>query len=500
MKKIAGILYLLIPFYLFGQDSLITNGYNKFYYASGKISSEGLLKDGKPDGYWKTFYENGFLKSEGNRKNFELDSVWKFYSDSGNILLIINYKNGKKNGIRTTFLKNEIIEEYFKNDVKDSIAKTFYKDYKIKFKVNYKNGREEGLGVEYSRDGTIIKLIEYKKGYVINTENINRFRDGLKHGLWKTFFDNGKLKTEENYYYGKKDGYFKEYDSNGNLIYIKKFFKDIEIEDAPELASYEVKTDYYKNGKYKIIQSYKNGIPDGIRKEFNQDGSLKKSYTYKNGIITGEGIIDEQGFKQGFWKEYFENGETEAEGEYVNGKKSGNWKFYYKGGKIEQTGNYTKDGKPNGNWKWFYESGNLKKEENFKNGMLNGSYIEKTDTGSIIVKGEYIDGEEEGEWIIEVGDEKEIGSYVAGKKEGEWKHYFANGEINFIGSYIEGNPNGEFIYYWDNKKIKEKGKYLMGLKEGEWSVYDYDGIKIITIRYEDGIEKSYDGNKIIFDD
>jgi antitoxin component YwqK of YwqJK toxin-antitoxin module len=500
MKKLLFILLLFPTGLLFGQDTIVKNGFNKFYYASGNISSEGTMQDGKPNGYWKTYYENGNLKSEGNRKNFALDSTWKFYSDSGRVTVIINYQNGKKNGFRITYLKNESIEEYFKNDVKDSTTYHLYKDGRIKSKVNFKNGREEGQGIEYSPDGNITALIEYKRGYVINTEYINRYRDGLKHGVWKIFWDNEKIKTEENYFYGKKDGYFKEFDREGNLVSIKKYENDYLVEDAPELASYEVKTDYYKNGKVRIVQSYKDNIPQGIRREYSPEGQIVKSYIFRNGIIVGEGIVDEKGLKQGAWKDFFESGEKEAEGEYLNGKKTGQWKYYFRNGKTEQAGAYNANGKPDGKWKWYYESGNVRKEDNFSSGKLNGPYVELSDSGQIIIKGDFEDGLEDGEWIYQAGDEKEVGSYVAGKREGDWKHYFSNGELNFTGSYTEGNPNGEFITFYDNKKIKEKGKYIMGLKEGDWSLYDYDGSKIITIKYEDGIEKSYDGNKIDFDD
>ena len=66
-----------------GGQNINPNGYNKFYYDNGKISSEGKMNNGKPDGYWKTYLPNGKMKSEGNRKNFLLDSAWKFYDDNG---------------------------------------------------------------------------------------------------------------------------------------------------------------------------------------------------------------------------------------------------------------------------------------------------------------------------------------------------------------------------------------------------------------------------------
>ena len=68
------------------------NGYNKFYYDNGALSSEGNMKDGKPDGYWKNYYKNGKIKTEGNRKDFLLDSIWKFYSENGKITKSISYK------------------------------------------------------------------------------------------------------------------------------------------------------------------------------------------------------------------------------------------------------------------------------------------------------------------------------------------------------------------------------------------------------------------------
>ena len=78
--------------------------YKVFRYANDSISSEGTLRDGKPDGYWKTYYENGQLKSEGDRKNFMLDGLWIFYSEEGDTTLAVNYRNDLKNGIRKTYL------------------------------------------------------------------------------------------------------------------------------------------------------------------------------------------------------------------------------------------------------------------------------------------------------------------------------------------------------------------------------------------------------------
>ena len=58
-KHILLVLVVLnvFTFELFSQTN--PNGFNKFYYDNGALSSEGNMKDGKPDGYWKNYYKNG---------------------------------------------------------------------------------------------------------------------------------------------------------------------------------------------------------------------------------------------------------------------------------------------------------------------------------------------------------------------------------------------------------------------------------------------------------
>ena len=111
--------HIILSFFLFlSLQSFSQTDYQVFNYPNGNISSEGTLRDGKPDGYWKTYYENGQLKSEGNRANFLLDGVWRFFSETGDTTLIINYNKGVKQGTRYTFSENEVLEEPFVKDLR----------------------------------------------------------------------------------------------------------------------------------------------------------------------------------------------------------------------------------------------------------------------------------------------------------------------------------------------------------------------------------------------
>ena len=139
------------------QQKVNTNGYNKFYYENGKISSEGSMRDGRPDGYWKTYLPNGKTKSEGNRKNYELDSLWKFYDNNGKIVTEINYLKGKKDGLKRSWDVDGYVvsEENYVADIKQGIDFTYFPPDdsiqtkgKVKMKTPFDKGKENGTAYE----------------------------------------------------------------------------------------------------------------------------------------------------------------------------------------------------------------------------------------------------------------------------------------------------------------------------------------------------------------
>ncbi len=483
------------------QEASGQNGYTKFYYDNKTLSSEGTIREGKPDGYWKTYFENGQLKSEGNRKFFQLDSTWKFYTDEGNLVLEYYYKNGKKNGLRKNYDAKQkflVSEENYENDIKQGATKIYYKSGQLKQLIPFKDGREEGQGVEYDTSGTIITLTEYRSGFVKKQEKINRRdKDGLKQNVWKEFYPNGNLKNECTYLNDLKNGYLKEYNINGNLQNTTKYNNGKLIEDAPELAKLDTKTDYYEGGFIKSSGTYKNGIPEGTFREFSIDGKITSSKIFKDGILVGEGLYDEANKEQGPWKEYHPNGQLKAQGVYKDGKRIGEWVFYYPNGKVEQKGKYDKKGEAQQVWDWYYDNGNLLREENYLNDALDGSTTEYDDAGKVITKGQYLDGQKEGEWVYEMGDYKEIGNYKGDRRDGTWKHFYTpSGKIRFEGNFVDGNPDGKHIYYYPNGKVKEEGKYTVGRKDGNWEYYNEEGIKQLTILYKDDVEIKFDGVKV----
>ncbi len=477
-------------------DSTVT-----FYYPNGQKSSEGILVNGQPDGYWRTFYEVGILKSEGNRKNFKLDSLWRFYDETGKLTLEITYKEGLKHGERRTYFANDILIERFESDVKNGLSERIdYKGRTLQL-IPFDQGFESGIARHFDTTGNIIELITYQKGFIVDRERINRYdSDKKRHGRWKWFYETGELREEGVYRHGLKHGFFKTYDLSGNLKEIVKYQDGEKVDDAGELALLEMRRDYYPNGKVKVEATYRDGVAEGIRREFDEEGNVEKSFTFKNGQLIAEGIIAANGQRQGFWKLYYPDGSLKAQGNYKDNERNGEWEFFHPNGILEQKGSYDEQGRPVGLWKWYYSDGKLLREENYLNGLLDGITTEYSPKGKIITQGDYIEGLEEGTWFYETGDMRMEGDYSSGMRNGNWKYTYNNGQLAFEGRFVDDNPNGTHIFYYPDGKIRETGNYVMGRKNGDWKRYHEDGILILIISYSNGIERKYDGENILDED
>jgi uncharacterized protein len=506
MKKIGLLLYFFLLINLVnGQDSTpLQDGFQVFKYPNGTISSQGLIKNGRPEGFWKSFYVTGVKKSEGKRTNFMLDSIWIFYDQAGDTTEKINYLYGKKNGWYYKYKKDPSAgvyiwsKELFAGDKKEGISYIYYPDGKIQQTIAYNDGKKEGLSKEYDKDGSIITLLEYNNDFLISREKINRTDNkGLKQGSWKDFYPNGSIKSEKNFKDDLLNGYYKEYDNRGKLVltmlYDNGSIVKNKVEDEPDI---EILNKHDSDGKLIYSGPYRNKIPVGIHRDYGKDGKVTNAYVYNdNGLLISEGIVDEAGNRNGKWKDLYSDGKVMAEGQFIDNRRTGIWKFYSPAGKLEQTGSYN-NGRPDGLWTWYYENNAILREEEYFQGKRDGSFTEYSITGDIITQGQYSDGEKNGEWKYKSGDNTEEGKYILGLKDGLWKTYYPEGKIKSKGSYVQGNPDGSQTYFYIDGRVREEQFYQSGIREKTWKKFDEEGNTLLTIAYKNDIEVSINGVKI----
>lgn len=502
MLRTIIFIFSLLPLFASSQEvNRQSKFYKAYYYENGSISSEGQLIDGKPDGYWITYYPNELRKSEGNRKDFQLDGEWKFYDEKGNLKDIISYKEGIKDGFSKKFKDCFLSgESEFQNGIQVGIEREFFPDSsnsKIKQETPYDTGRRDGIGYVYAIDGRILEIITYEKGFISKREKINRKdEEGLKQGIWKEFYANGKLKSESRYKNGELNGYVKNYTPDGKLEEAELFLDDVKQSEEENQADFEIRYTYYDDGNIKSATTYNlAGMKDGVAQFFQRSGAVDSSKVYENGFLIAKGIINRKGVKVGSWETYFLDGKLKSKGDYKSGKKYGKWIYYFNSGQKEQEGFYDNSGLFTGEWRWYYENGNLLRTEEFLRGEEDGMLTEYDINSQIITEGEYLEGEKEGEWYYSLNDHSENGKYLYGERNGYWEFKHPNGKTAFEGVFEGGRPQGKHKYYNQSGVLIREEEYNYGVRDGKWRWYDDDGIEYLIIIYKDGLERKVNGAK-----
>lgn len=482
---------------MFSQEKV----YQKFYYPDSTLASEGWVVGNKPDGQWKNYYPDGTLKSEGKRTNTLLDSIWNFYDEKGFLTQSISYLFGTKNGFTISYYPSfsndkQIVKsmELYVQGKREGKALYYDEDGILIKSIPYENDVKEGNGIEYCENGNACYTLKFRGNQLIDRQRINqRNEQGEKIGIWRDFYENGSVKTEQEFQSGLLQGKTKYYTSNGQLLKTEYFTNDSLVKEFTENINFEEPTEkieYHTNGNIKFKGTYRDSIAVGAQRFYNEEGKIVNAKIYDlHGTLLEEGILTESGIKSGDWKVYYDGILLHSKGKYRNNLKFGEWVYYYKSGKIKQKGEFESD-KENGLWTLYNENGSILKEEEYFQGLLNGYVKEYDDSSQIILSGSYIDGMKNGKWLTIIGDNKEIGEFKDDKKIGKWKHFYRNDIKRFEGNYKYGREEGKHKYYYSNGKIEHIEIYKNGRKEKKWSYYNRNGVLIRIEEYENDKEKS----------
>lgn len=247
--------------------------------------------------------------------------------------VVVKYDNG-----------NIKLDGYSRNNTLDSIYNEYYENGNLKIEGFYRDCKYETN-----------KIKIYILGCGVG-QKIDSLTSGTRHGVWKEYHQNGKIKTVSNYHCGLMQGNFYDYYENGNL----------ELQE------------FYFEGKLKLSQSYNsNGTLEEVenieynfkktreyktinRKEFYQNGDLKIEST----IVKEENDIEIETFK-----EYYQNGFLKTEKRSINNYRNGVYREYFENGNAKYEGLFKND-KPKGKHYFYGENGKLLKIETWKNNKL----------------------------------------------------------------------------------------------------------------------------------
>lgn len=313
-------------------------------------------------------------------------------------------------------------------------------------------------------------------------------KDGKPDGYWKTFYENGGLKSEGNrenfdldgvwnfyneegkitesitYKSAKKDGVRKKYHETGNLKREEYYNQDVRVD--------RINT-YYPSGKIKEfipIDTLGKGLEHGLGYEYAEvDGRIIALVTYRNGFIAGRERInrkDKFNQKQGIWKWFYEDNKEKEVGRYANDKKHGYFKTFDRDGNLLETLKY-QDGilipDPEELAKLdikreYFSNAQVKTEGSYNKGVREGVHRSYNMEGKVEAATIYSKGKIIGQGIVD----------SEGRRQGKWKEFYDSGELRSEGAYVDGQRKGVWVFYYKDGKEEQRGNYHKGKPDGDW--------------------------------
>lgn len=136
------------------------------------------------------------------------------------------------------------------------------------------------------------------------------------------------------------------------------------------------------NDRIEYIKGRKDGKKQGFYRRRNAIGVLLEEANYSNGVLDGMRVL------------FFEQGDTQIVETYQKGMFQGPYRMYYPDGTLQAKGAYL-DNKMYGVWISYYKSGGIKEEVTFSNNLENGPFREYYEDGTLQVEGAYKNGDKE---------------------------------------------------------------------------------------------------------
>lgn len=237
-------------------------------YGPTQVIEEGFYKNNRKEGSWKKYYPNGKVEHVLNYLNGKLDGIATFY-----------YKNGKKKE-EGTWKKNRWVGEYkyfyktggLRNEWKynetgkrTGIQRYYYENGQVKLEGAWENGKESGPIVEFYDDGSVKSERFFMNGKIDQGKTAQYKRsEKTSSGVVSVGGDSGSTTSD-----------------SGRVVVKQK-----PVEDAKPFDGNGFNEFYNKEGLLIRKGVFRNGyLKDGELYKYNKEGKLIKTLYYKGGKV-----------------------------------------------------------------------------------------------------------------------------------------------------------------------------------------------------------------------
>ncbi|NME68418.1 toxin-antitoxin system YwqK family antitoxin [Flammeovirga aprica] len=389
-----------------------------------------------------------------------------------------------------------------------TLIKTYYDDW-------------AGIVAEefYVIDGDSARIDGEYKRFFPGSDNLivkSYYKDGVLHGTFQEFYENGQPHFIAHYKNGSQEGAYTSYyvegmkkteaqfKNNEMVDVMKKYYQSGELQIKNDIKKGTWK-EFYPTGEKKSVSQMSGEKKNGLTEVFDIEGNLVQKGTYKEGVIDGifytyfpaSNTVKKQsqfieGKLEGESKEFYETGKIKEIIPFENNKEHGLRKAYYPSGVLMAEEKLI-EGKVTGNYKNYYENGQLKAEMITAMGKdRKGVFREFSEEGVLLKEGHMQQGKMHGttQLFYEDGKTKASYFYAKGIKKGEQKDFYEDGTtVKQLDVYSKNATVHTSKEFYPSGVLKAGGNYLGKVKNGEWKTYYADGsVKSVKV-YQKGFEE-----------
>ena len=494
-----------VHYQFWDMDSLISE-YADLYYPNGQLKEKISYKEGLKDGKFTGYYPSGKVEYVKRYEEDKPMGEWKFVKEDGTTKKIERYEMGKKNEEWITYEDNGDV--YYQYWVQDSLISEYadlhYPNGQLIEKISYKEGRKNGKFTGYYESGQTKYIRTYKDDklegkYADYTESgqillKQSYANDLLDGPSKEWYINGKVKVKSSYTSGKLNGSFMSYDSLGR--------KETKGEYEMGLKTGDWLT-WYPSGKKKERLSYFSGKANGMYSLWDEEGRIIKEGEYANDLKHGVWITFDPDLKRQESYEYYDMGVAKLK--YF-------FKYYDNGNLMEQPSftEYFRDGE----WRQLFDNERLQYLTTYKMGKKYGLYEEWTIKKELVQRGYYENELMTALWTYARNDsvikyevydaDSIIDGFIYeyyendqskadavflenGKRDQKWYTYFEEGKDSTISVYDGGKKTGTWYVHYDSTfEVSIETNYENNLKHGDYKEWYIDESPMIEGYYEYG--------------
>lgn len=409
------------------------------YYPLGNVAQELQYSNGMQKGKQIKYHENGNLKEEYSCDSNLIIGPYKAYYSSGKLQTTGEFnKNGQKGEWISYFSNDSVQTKYFFTDDVITGRRFIYSPTgKIETEEFFNDGGESTRLRLYDLSGNITMDQKYEYDSVLFEQRWPSGKMSIKklivnnkpQGIVETYFPNGVKKSEMPFIYGLSNGVGKTWDYKGNQV--------LEIPYTLGKINGEIKT--WSNGKISYTYWYEYGKTQGYFNDYYSNGKIADRTKYMDDLKQGNADFysPDSSFMYRFI--YYENSLIAYTYKKANGEFMPDIPItlattevlcYYPNGKIS-TRMAMKNGLPNGQCKTYYPSGKIMREKMYVKGDFEGPYKFYFENGKLKELINYHNDERDGpyELYYENGQKREIGQNLAGQSQGEWLEYNEAGKL-----------------------------------------------------------------------